>query len=961
MDLLKQSLERAFIDQSVTGTLYDPKLIINQPENKEFLLTMLQDDIEQCQDFFFSIAFITPSGLDAIKTQLADLHDKGLSGRLITSTYLYFNSPTVFYELLKIPNLEVRISKKPGFHSKGYLFKHQDYHSFIIGSSNLTMNALKMNYEWNIRLTSYDHGEIIHQMKQHMEEEWATALPLSKDWITDYNITYQTQDTKNILMPQEMVTDVLPTGIVVPNKMQERALKNIQAVRDSGEGRALVISATGTGKTYLSAFDVLNYQPKRFLFIVHREQILNDAMHSYKNVTREDASQYGVLSGNQRDTDVKYLFATINMISKPEWQEYFGKDYFDYILIDEVHRAGAKSYKSVIDFFEPDFLMGMTATPERTDGENIYEIFDYNIPYEIRLQEALEEDMLCPFHYFGVTDYEHKGETISETTDLKYLITSERVDYLIDKIHYYGITHRSTKGLVFCSSKKEAWALAESFTKKGFKSVALTGEDSQERRESVVTQLEDGEIQYIFTVDIFNEGIDIPKVNQVIMLRNTQSSIVFIQQLGRGLRKHESKEFVTIIDFIGNYKNNYLIPVALSGDNSGNKNELRQDVNDTHYISGLSAINFEHIAKERIYESINTASLDSMKVINEAYYQLKNRIGRIPLLTDFYEHKNIDPEIIANKLGTYYNYLVKKNEIDIMLPEASVDILKFVTREIASGQRLHELILINYFMDSPDGILNIEEIRTIFEKHQLPTDKPILQNVLNTLSTEFYVGGYKKTYQNGAIIEVIDNKIAATENFKGALRDTFFVTLLIDLVKLGVLNNQVFDNEAPFTAHNRYRRRDTLRMLAWEQQMVDQNIGGYARDDANKNFVIFITLNKGDDFQGALMAYEDKLVDQVTMHWFTKSKRTMQSPEVQILYNEAEEWNFYVFAKKSNDDDTTDYYYLGEVKPVHDTIKQTQKETSEEKHENVVHMDLKFKKPIDHRLFKYLTSYEDFV
>ncbi|MBG9987931.1 DUF3427 domain-containing protein [Aerococcaceae bacterium DSM 111176] len=961
MDPLKQSLERAFIDQSVTGTLYDPKLIINQPENKEFLLTMLQDDIDQCEEFFFSTAFITESGLDAVKVQLADLHDRGLSGRLITSTYLYFNSPTVFYELLKIPNLEVRISKKSGFHSKGYLFKHKDYHSLIIGSSNLTMSALKMNYEWNIRLASYDHGEIIHQMKRHMEEEWVSATPLTKEWITDYNITYQTQDTANRLSPQEVVTDILPSDIVVPNKMQERALRSIQNVRDSGENRALVISATGTGKTYLSAFDVLNYQPKRFLFIVHREQILNSAMHSYKKVLREDASQFGIFSGNQRDVDAKYLFATINMISKPEWQEYFGKDYFDYILIDEVHRAGAKSYQSVIDYFEPDFLMGMTATPERTDGLNIYEIFDYNIAYEIRLQEALEEDMLSPFHYFGVTDYEHGGESINETTDLKYLVHYERVNYLIEKINYYGITNRSTKGLIFCSSKKEAWSLADSFTQKGYKSIALTGEDSQERREEVVAQLEEGVIRYIFTVDIFNEGIDIPKVNQVIMLRNTQSSIVFIQQLGRGLRKHESKEFVTIIDFIGNYKNNYLIPVALSGDNSGNKNGLRQDVNDTHYISGLSAINFEQIAKERIYESINAASLDSMKVIDEAYYQLKNRLGRIPLLTDFYEHKNIDPEIIANKSGTYYDYLVKKKEIDIVLPDFSVDILKFVTREIALGQRLHELILINYFIDSPESSLAMNEVIGIFEKHQLPTDMNIIENVLSTLSTEFYVGGYKKTYQQGAVITTLDDRIAATESFKRALSDPFFVTLLMDLIKLGALNNQSFDNALPFTAHQRYRRRDTLRMLTWKEQMVDQNIGGYARDETNRNFVIFITLNKGDNFQGALMAYEDKLVDQVTMHWFTKSKRTMQSPEVQILYNEVNDWNFYVFAKKSNDDDSKEFYYLGEVKPVHETIKQTQKVTSEDKHENVVHMDLKFKNPIDHRLFKYLTSYEDFV
>lgn len=961
MDPLKQSLERAFIDQSVTGTLYDPKLVINNPENKEFLLTLLQDDIGQCQEFFFSIAFITPSGLNAIKTQLADLHSRGLSGRLITSTYLYFNSPTIFYELLKIPNLEVRISEKDGFHSKGYLFKHRDYYSFIIGSSNLTMNALKLNYEWNIRLTSYDHGEIIHQMRAHMAQEWDLAKALTREWITDYDMAFQTQEPSQVLLAQERIEDVLPEGIVVPNKMQERALKNIQQVRDDGEKRALVISATGTGKTYLSAFDVFNFKPKRFLFIVHREQILHDAMTSYKRVTREDDDQYGILSGSNRHTDVKYLFSTIQMISKPEWQAHFGKDYFDYILIDEVHRAGAKSYQSVINYFEPDFLLGMTATPERTDGWNIFELFDYNIPYEIRLQEALEENMLCPFHYFGVTDYEQDGETINETTGLDKLVLDERVAYLLEKIHYYGISNTTTRGLVFCSRKEEAKNLAVIFTAKGYPSAALTGENTQAEREATVNRLEDGQLQYIFTVDIFNEGIDIPKVNQVIMLRNTQSNIIFIQQLGRGLRKHASKEFVTIIDFIGNYKNNYLIPAALSGDNSGNKNSLRKDVNDTNYIAGLSAINFEHIAKERIYESINQAALDSMKVINEAYFQLKNRLGRMPLLTDFYEHKTIDTDIIAKKVDTYYDFLLKRKETDIILPSFSVDILKFITRELSPGYRLHELLLINYFIDYPKRALTLDEVKTLFTKHDLLINPEIIHNVINTLTTDFYVAGFLKTYQDGAIVEFKDQQVTASQNFKTALKDDFFKVLLVDLLKLGFLKNQAYHHSLVFTPHQKYRRRDTLRMLGWREQMVDQNIGGYARDDVNKNFVIFITLNKGDDFQGALMAYEDKLVEPDTMHWFTKSKRTLISPEVKILLNEANDWHFYVFAKKSNDDDTTDFYYLGEVKPVHDTIKQTSRKTSEDKLENVVHMDLKFKAPINHQLYKYLTSYEDFV
>ncbi len=510
MDPLQQSLTRAFIDHRVTGSLYDPQLIINIPQKKQFLLNLLQNDIEKCQTFFFSIAFITTSGLDAIKVQLADLHDKGIKGRLITSTYLFFNTPTIFWELLKIPNLEVRISEKDGFHSKGYLFKHSHYNSFIIGSSNLTMKALKLNYEWNIRLTSYDHGEIIHQMEAHMEEEWELSKPLTHKWIVDYNLSYQSQQNIKQLIEEDHISDILPSNIIVPNKMQEKVLRNIQAVRDAGENRALVISATGTGKTYLSAFDVLNYQPRRFLFIVHREQILNDAVISYKNILREDAEQFGVLSGNRRETEAKYLFATIQMISKDKWLEHFGKDYFDYILIDEAHRSGASSYKKVIDYFKPDFLLGMTATPERTDTENIYNTFEYNVPYEIRLQEALEEDMLCPFHYFGVTDYEYKGETISETSDLSQLLLDERVKYLIEKINYYTISNQVTKGLVFCSRKDEAKELAKKFSDHGYPSRALTGDDNQAHRNKTVQELEEGIIEYIFTLIYLMKALIFP-------------------------------------------------------------------------------------------------------------------------------------------------------------------------------------------------------------------------------------------------------------------------------------------------------------------------------------------------------------------------------------------------------------------------------------------------------------------
>src|SRR5699024_1313612 len=324
-------------------------------------------------------------------------------------------------------------------------------------------------------------------------------------------------------------------------------------------------------------------------------------------------------SGTKKDFEAKYLFATIQTISRENYLSLFKEDDFDYILIDEVHRAGASSYERILEYFEPEFLLGMTATPERTDDYNIYKLFDYNIAYEIRLQEALEEDMLLPFHYFCVTDLENIEEKTTDAELFSKLITEERVNHVLDKITYYGHSGKQVQGLIFCSRKKEAQELSKVLNSRGYRTRALTGDNNQQEREETIEMLENGALEYILTVDIFNEGIDIPSLNQIVMLRQTESSIIFIQQLGRGLRKHKSKDFVTIIDFIANYNNNYLIPVALSGDGSQNKDNLRRHVQDTSYIKGISNINFEEIAQKRIFDSINRAKLNAMKIYDEAY------------------------------------------------------------------------------------------------------------------------------------------------------------------------------------------------------------------------------------------------------------------------------------------------------------------------------------------------------
>ncbi|MEG2708764.1 MAG: DUF3427 domain-containing protein, partial [Vagococcus sp.] len=863
--------------------------------------------------------------------------------------------PEMFESLVNLPNVEVRISEKEGFHSKGYLFEMEDHHSFIIGSSNLTMSALKQNYEWNVKLTSYDNGEMISSIRTHLEEEWAEGTPLTNEWIREFKRHYQPVINVQMIHQMNMTVNEDRQDYIVPNKMQQVALKNLKDLRETKAKRGLIVSATGTGKTYLAAFDARQFKPKRMLFIVHREQILKKAMSSFKKILGGPDSDYGILSGNSKEMTAKYLFVTIQTVSKDTYQEQLGAKAFDYVLIDEVHKAGAASYQKTIDFFEPDFLLGMTATPERTDGFNIFELFDYHVAYEIRLQEALEEDLLCPFHYFGVTDYEKNGLMINETSDLSYLVNQERVSFLIEKINYYGCYGNQAKGLVFCSRKEEAKELSHLFNKKGIPSSYLTGDHDLDKRELEITRLEEGKINYIFTVDIFNEGIDIPKVNQIVMLRNTESSIIFIQQLGRGLRKDDSKEFVTVIDFIGNYKNNYMIPMALSGDSSRNKSNLRRDTIDVTYMSGLSAINFEQVAKERIFSSIDQAKLDSMDELKKHYIALKNRLNYVPGLLDFEEQGSLDPLIIIGKEKTYYQFLTRIGEAEGSLSEMEEIALKFVSVELLSGIRPHELVVLAHFFETKRKTLSYQEMKQLFKEKDIYFTEDDIQSIFKVLSLSFYEAVQQRNYMPGQLFRIEADCLVVTDKLKQFWLNTYFNRLMLDVIETGLVKSQRYMGHTPLEIYQKYRRKDALRLLNMDFKQNEQGIGGYTF--SNHHFTIFVTLDKGKDFKASLMAYEDEFLDESTFRWFTKSPRTINSPEVEIL-KQPDDWHIHLFIKRkySQKDNEIDFYYLGEMTPIKETIEQKQKPTTDGKLKNVVEMDFKLDNPVESNMYEFLTK-----
>lgn len=952
-DNLLNAYEKGFLDQSSNKIAHHPpKLIINNDE--ENILSPILDEMEICDSFVISVAFITEGGLATLKSTLYELAKQGVKGRIVTSTYLNFNKPKVFKELLKIPNVEIRITDKEGFHAKGYIFNNSKYSAMFIGSSNLTDTALKKNYEYNLKLTSLENGEVINHFRTNFESLWQEATSIDETWIEAYEAVYVEQPERRKIM--QIIEDQskyeykrLKEDKIEPNLMQQEALIQLKNLREDGKDKGLVISATGTGKTYLSAFDVKQFKPKRMLFLAHREQILNKSRSDFSSLIDEPASEFGIYSGNQKDTNAKYLFATIQTLSKTENLNQFTHDDFDYIIIDEAHRSGAESYKKIINYLKPKFLMGMTGTPERTDDADIFSLFDYNIAYEIRLQQALEEEILSPFHYFGVTDFEKDGVIIDETMPLSKLASKERVNHIIEKVEYYGHSGEERRGLMFVSNRKEASEISEMLNQSGYRTIALTGKDNQDERRQAVRQLEANQLDYIITVDIFNEGVDIPSINQVVMLRQTQSSIIFVQQLGRGLRKDEGKDYLTVIDFIGNYKNNYMIPVALTGDKSYNKDKLRKSISTRDIISGISTINFEKVAKEKIYKSINTSTLNSQKFMREMYVYLKNKIGHKPTIIDFYNDKDVmDPLIIFDKYNHYIEFLQKIKEIDATIPELHHKILTFLSQEIIEGKRIQETLLL---MEAMGGPVSKREFQLKMIKEGYHMDDLTMESIIRVLTHGFYKESDQKKF-GYPLIEVDRDVITMTENFKDALAEGVIKEQVEDLLELSIFNSKSYNQSEQLTINSKYGRKDVCRLLNWNK---DEASTMYGYKNKHHTCPIFITYHKDEEIEDTIK-YEDQFLDPHTLKWFTRSNRTLKSKEIKGILNGHKDENLplYIFVKK-DDDEGKEFYYLGQADIDFSSIEETTM-NGESDAKPVITMHMNMKKSLDYEIYRYLEA-----
>ena len=559
----------------------------------------------------------------------------------------------------------------------------------------------------------------------------------------------------------------------------------------------------------------------------------------------------------------------------------------------------------------------MTASPERTDGFNIYDLFDNNIAHEIRLQEALEEDLLCPFHYFGITDVEFDDDTIDDDfTDFNLLASEKRVDYLIEKAEFYGYSGDRRKALVFCSRKREAELLSKEFNTRGYKSVVLTGDDSQEKRLEAIDRLTNDEnpdkIEFIFTVDIFNEGVDIPEINQVLLVRPTESPIIFIQQLGRGLRKYKNKEYVVILDFIGNYKNNFMIPIALSGDRSYDKDSIRKYLMEGNkIIPGPSSINFDEVSRKRIYESINNASFSKISLFKEKYNNLKFKLGRIPLLCDFFENGDMDALLILNhnSFDCYLDFIAKvEKDFTNPLSEDEIRSLKFISKNLANGKRPHELIILKCLMHNK--MFDVNRISDLLnDMYGLENQFKSIESAINLLELNFFTDSEKAKYNTSFFKE----NYQISDDFNKFLQNPTYKEHLVDVINFAILRyEKIYKSENCLKLYEKYSRKDVCRLLNWPH---DDSSTMYGYRVKHNTCPIFVTYEKNEDISESTK-YEDQFINKEIFSWMTRSKVKLESKEPQAIINYKEtNLGIHLFIKKS-DDEGKDFYYMGPVKPI---------------------------------------------
>lgn len=704
---------------------YGTDALTGGQDKRMYLYYQLLNSLKRADSVDIVVSFLMESGVRMLLGELDNALKRGAKIRILTGNYLGITQPSALYlikhKLGEQVDLRFYNEKNRSFHPKSYMFHYKDYSTIYIGSSNISKSALTSGIEWNYRFSSktdsHNYEKFYNTFLDLFEHH---SIVIDDDELKRYSKNWHRPAVSKDLDRYDLQDDETTNNLALfePRGAQIEALCALENTRAEGAGRALVKAATGVGKTYLAAFDSKDYE--RVLFVAHREEILKQAAQSFKNVRNSD--DYGFFDGESKCTDKSMIFASVATLGRSEYlnNKYFASDYFNYIVIDEFHHAVNDQYQRIVNYFKPQFLLGLTATPERMDGRNIYEICDYNVPYEISLKEAINKGMLVPFHYYGIfddTDYSKlhivRGRYDEKELNETYIGNVHRYEL----IYKYYCKYGSRQALGFCCSKEHAREMAREFSSRGIPSVAVFSDASgeyTEKRNVAIQKLKNGEIRAIFSVDMFNEGVDITSVDMVMFLRPTESPIVFLQQLGRGLRKCRGKEFLTVLDFIGNYEKAGRVRFLLEG-----KSDMYREgchLSDTLRFPDDCMVDFDLKLIDLFAEMDRKHLKLKDQVINE-YFRVKDLLGKRPTRLDLFTYMDdniYETAITHSKDNPFKRYLEFLNDLG-ELSQIEVEFYKGIGREFISllentnMSKVYKMPVLMAFYNNSDVLMEVSE------------------------------------------------------------------------------------------------------------------------------------------------------------------------------------------------------------------------------------------------------------
>ena len=925
------------------------RLITNNQKTNFY--NYLEQSLNSCNSFVFNVAFINFSGLQLLLDTFKLLEEKGIKGKILTSTYLNFTEVKALEKIKEFRNIELKIYDSSetniGFHAKAYIFEFDEKYEILLGSSNITASAFKTNIEWNIKTVCKKDDLFSNEVLNEFNSLWNNSIDVNNKFLKEYDNFKKSLDSKSFTKSFSFNIKELNS-----NYMQKQALEKLETLRQKGENKVLVIAATGTGKTYLAAFDVKRVKPKRLLFLVHRENILIKTKQSFENIV-EDKFLCGLYTGNKKELDKNYVFSTIQTMSLN--YENFSKNDFDYIIVDEAHHVISNSYMKVINYFKTKFLLGLTATSNRMDGESIYKVFDENIACDITLDDALQNNLVTPFHYFGISDIssiDYTNIDILKIDELSRILkVNKRVEYIIDKMQFYSYSGLKRKVLAFCVSKEHCKYMNEEFNKKGINSTYLVSDNTIAQREEAIKSLEDdtNSLEVIFTVDIFNEGIDIPSINTVLMLRPTSSPIVFIQQLGRGLRKYKNKEFLTILDFIGNHQKAYLIALALVGNKAIDKESIKISIQNNFANMQNVFIKMDEISKQRILEQIDTKNFNHLKYLKEQYYRFKDILNnKRPLLVDYLHYEQIlSPLNFISDSKSYIEFISKveddKQIKEICNDEVFIKAIRFIDY-LLPIKRVYEFVILKYLTSNE----NIDEkiAFKILNKYLDKINKDTIIHSFNFLNQNYFDKAQVSRYLK--LVNYEDSKLVRTKEFEALLLNKKYKEIFIDSLDYGIMHYEkefgLKDYGLPFLKlYTKYNMLNIAQLCNFNK--IHSSFRGSGFLKYKDDFFLFINLEKEKFSKSS--TYDNAFLSKDTFTYQSKPSTSQTSIDGNKLINNKKlNVKLHIFVRKfaQVDKKTQGFIYLGLAN------------TIEYKGNKPISTILKLETPLNEKLFEEFTK-----